>query len=137
VEPRKVGRGYVESSATSRDWSNGLCGWIRNRDSHRSPRTGKEINPARIGDANTERIVSRGRTTTAVDFVSDGDLSGTQVDAGREPYLLIEDLFNLGCFNTVPVYDNQPRQEKRTGLCGLVLHRGDVLVRPDTLIYWK
>lgn len=97
----------------------------------------KRIGPARVGDANTQPLVSRGRTTTAADFVLDGDLSGAQIDAGREPHLLVEDPYNDGSFNTVAIHDNHPGQEMRTGRCVLVLHRGDVLVPADTLIYWK
>lgn len=97
----------------------------------------RKIGPARVGDAYTQSIVYRGRTTTASDLVLNGDLSGAQVDAGREPHLLVEDPYNVGLFNTAPVYDNFPGQEKRSGMCALVLHSGDVLVPADTLIYWK
>ncbi|WP_241299395.1 hypothetical protein [Burkholderia stabilis] len=97
----------------------------------------KRIGAVCVGAANTESIVTRGRTTTAADFVTNGDLSGQQIDAGREPYLLVADFYNPGHFNTVSVYDNYLGQEKRTGMCVLVVYQGDVLVRPDTLIYWK
>jgi hypothetical protein len=97
----------------------------------------KRIGAACTSDANVEAIVARDRATTAADFVMAGEQSGLQIDAGREPHLLTEDLYDVGRLNAVAVYDNYPGQEKRTGLCALVVHQGDVLVRPDTLIYWK
>lgn len=97
----------------------------------------KRIGAARAGDAATQPLIARGRTTTAADFVVDGEASGAQIDAGREPHLLVADPYHDGLFGTVTIYDNHPGQERRTGLCTLVVHQGDVLVPPDTLIFWK
>jgi hypothetical protein len=97
----------------------------------------KRIGPVREGDPLVKDITTSGRTTTAADYVAGGKLSGTQIDGGREPYLLVQDECNEGRFNTVPVHDCFIEREQRSGKCVLVLHRGDVLVSPDTLIYWK
>ncbi|WP_274644065.1 hypothetical protein [Pseudomonas serbica] len=97
----------------------------------------KRIDPIREGDPFVKGITSSGRTTTAADYVAGGKLSGTQIDGGREPFLLFEDILNEGEFNTIPVHDSFLEREKRTGKCVLVLHRGEVLVPADTLIYWK
>ncbi|HIH2751434.1 TPA: hypothetical protein ACYLN4_007272 [Burkholderia lata] len=97
----------------------------------------KRVNAARAGTLHTDGIVARGRTTSAADYVMNGDLSGKQIDSDREPFLLVGDPYNAGNFNTIPIYDCETELEKRTGKCVLVLHCGDVLVPADTLIYWK
>ena len=97
----------------------------------------KRVNATRAGAPHTDEIVARGRTTSAADYVLNGDLSGKQIDSDREPFLLVRDPYNDGNFNTIPIYDCETGQEKRTGKCVLVLHSGDVLVPADTLIYWK
>jgi hypothetical protein len=96
----------------------------------------KKIGAARVGDALAQSLISADRTTTVGDYINRGDLSGSQIDSGREPYLLIEDEFNKGGINTIPVYDCSPYQEKNSGRCLLVLHRGEALVPADTLISW-
>jgi len=72
---------------------------------------------------------------TAADYVAGGDVVGAQVDAGREAHLLVRDAYNDGEFLPVAIYDVAVKQERC--LCGLDLGLGPVLVKPDTLVYWK
>ena len=94
-----------------------------------------QLAPVREGDAGCEKFAGSRRIMTAADYVADGDAVGEQIDAGREPHLLVRDAYNDGEFLPVAIHDVAIAQER--GLCGLDVHCGPVLVKPDTLVYWK
>lgn len=93
------------------------------------------IAPVRSGDAGCARFAGSPSVLTAAEYVAGGEVVNKQFDAGREAYLLVRDLCNEGEFLPVSIYDVAIKQEK--GLCEFDLHRGPVLVKPDTLIYFK
>lgn len=95
------------------------------------------IAPVCKGDAGSEEIAISPRAMTAAEYVADGDQVGVQINAGREPHLLVRDTLNEGEFGTVAIYDVKVEQEARSGLCEFDLHVGAVLVKPDALVYWK
>jgi len=97
----------------------------------------KRISPIRKGSRLLAKLDLNGRTTTANDYVTLGEPSGAHVDAGRSPYLLVEDTLNPGSFSTIAVHDCFTDLDNRGTRCVLVLHAGEALLPTDTLIYWK
>jgi hypothetical protein len=93
------------------------------------------VAPVRAGDAGCDQFASSTRTLTAAEYLASGDAVDKQLDADREPHLLVRDPLNDGEFLPVAIYDVAIEQER--GLCEFDLHGGSVLVKPDTLIYFK
>jgi hypothetical protein len=93
----------------------------------------------RLADVEQERLARiSSRVTTVLDYCTDAKVAGDHIDAGNEPYLLVRDVLNQGEYLTIPIYDRRIEAiEARTGLCWIHLSRGDALVKPDTLVYWK
>ncbi len=100
-------------------------------------RRAARIAPVRKGEAGCEQFAELRHVMTAADLVANGDTVEVQVSACREPYLLVRDCCNPGHFLPVAIHDIAVEQEERSGLYELELHSGPVLVKPDTLIYWK
>lgn len=97
----------------------------------------KEIAPVRLSAPGVDQMIARGRVTSVLDYVQSGPESGAQIDNGREPYLLADDIYNPGGFTSVAIHDCSSIFEQRTKLCMLEVHRGAILVKADTAIYWK
>lgn len=93
------------------------------------------VAPVRAGDTGCDQFSSSPRILTAGDYVAGGAAVDKQLDADREPHLLVRDPLNDGEFLPVAIYDVAIKQEG--GLCEFDLHSGSVLVKPDTLIYFK
>lgn len=100
-------------------------------------RRAADIAPLRKGDDGLEKIANSPRVMTAAEYVANGDSVAIHVDACREPYLLVRDDYNEGEFLFAAIYDMVIKQEARSGLIELDLHSGSVLVKADTLVYWK
>ena len=85
-----------------------------------------------------ERLQNSERLLTVLDYCQSGVLSGAQVDKGREPHLLVPDLYNPGEFRVEPIYDSRVDwQERRTGKCWIDVHAGELLVDGGTAVYWR
>ena len=85
-----------------------------------------------------ERLQNSERLLTVLDYCQSGVLSGAQVDKGREPHLLVPDLYNPGDFRAEPIYDSRVDwHESRTGKCWIDVHAGELLVDGGTAVYWK
>lgn len=85
-----------------------------------------------------ERLQNPERLLTVLDYCQSGVLSGTQVDKGREPHLLVPDPYNPGEFRTEPIYDSRVDwHESRTGKCWIDVHAGELLVDGGTAVYWR
>ena len=77
-----------------------------------------------------ERLQNSERLLTVLDYCQSGVLSGAQVDKGREPHLLVPDLYNPGEFRAEPIYDSRVDwQERRTDKCWIDVHAGELLDR--------
>lgn len=99
------------------------------------------IAPVRISDIDCEKIAKSSRVMTAADYVRNCKSVEAQVTAGREAHLLVRDIYNEGEFLPMDIYDVAIKHEyNRRGMLTYVefdLHAGLVLVKPDTVIYWK
>lgn len=85
-----------------------------------------------------EGYANRSRLTTALQYCQGSIEMASQVDAGREPYLLLEDGLNHGDYTLVEVYDNRIAYlDKPTERCWLDLKNGEVLVPSGTAVYWR
>jgi hypothetical protein len=97
----------------------------------------QSFGPLREGDPLIAHLASNGRLMKAMDFCTNDARWGEQVDLGRVPYLLFEDPLNAGEVTHVEIEDRLINAvESNTGLCTLVLHVGQALVPPDTVVYW-
>ncbi|MGN7104861.1 hypothetical protein ACTHR6_24835 [Ralstonia holmesii] len=98
----------------------------------------KRVSAVRVEDSRAAHLVGHARVTTVQQYCEDDQRATSQIDGGREPYLLVEDPYNPGELRPVEIYDRRvDAVEPRTGLCWIHLSRGDALVKPDTLVYWK
>lgn len=92
---------------------------------------------ARIGMLQQPEKFNPNRLTTVLQYCQGTTEMAAQVDAGREPYLLIDDTFNPGFYAKLAIYDARVDfLEKDTGHCWLDLAKGEVLVPQDTAVYW-
>lgn len=89
-------------------------------------------------DVGADRFLKLERVTTVAEYCGDDAKAIKQIESNREPCLLVEDFYNPGEYLPLDVYDRQiDAVEARTSLCWIHLMRGDALVKPDTLVYWK
>lgn len=95
------------------------------------------IAPLRKAEIVNSKLANSERLMTAADYIDNGKSVVTQIDACREAHLLVRDPYNDGEFLPIAIYDVVTNQEKRSGLVEFDLHVGPVLVKADTLIYWK
>ena len=85
-----------------------------------------------------ERLQNSERLLTVLDYCQLGVLSGAQVDKGREPHLLVPDLYNPDEFRAEPIYDSRVDwHESRTDKCWIDVHAGELLVDSSTAVYWR
>jgi hypothetical protein len=78
------------------------------------------------------------RVTSMLDFCMDAENAKAQVNEGNEPHLMVADPYNPGHFGLLAIYDRRIEAiEKRSGMCWIDVHKGECLVKPDTLVYWK
>lgn len=85
-----------------------------------------------------ERLQSSERLLTVRDYCECGALSVAQGDKGREPHLLVPDLYNPGEFRTIPIYDSRAEsRESKTGKCWIDVHAGELLIDGNAAVYWK
>lgn len=63
----------------------------------------------------------------------------TQINAGREPYLVDEEALKLGMHPLIEVWDvGIERQKVAKGeMISVCTQRGDALLSPDTLLVWR
>lgn len=99
----------------------------------------KRIDAARDSQADAMQYRGHARVTNVLGYCTEGDpATGAQIHAGFEPYLLQRSPVEPGVFCPVSIYDRRIEAiEKRTGLCWIDLHAGEVLLPGDTLVYWK
>ena len=90
-----------------------------------------------VGDIGCERFVANPRAMTAADYVANSLLVGRHIDAGRIAYFLTRDEFNKGEFLPIEIYDVVIKQETKSGFLEFDILAGQILVKADTLIYWK
>lgn len=121
---------WQNAEAGKRNYAGSLL-QLRNDKLKRAAR----IAAVRKGDAGCEKFAGSPRVMTAAEYVANVEAVGLQIDAGREAHLLVRDAYNDGEFLPVEIYDMAIKQER--SLCEFDLHSGSVLVKPDTLIYWK
>ncbi|MBY0244604.1 MAG: hypothetical protein K2Q03_04020 [Sphingobacteriaceae bacterium] len=98
---------------------------------------GASISAVCIGDIDVEKLVGNPCTMTAADYVKNKVLVGEHIDAGQAAYFLTRDEFNKGEFLPVEIYDVVLKQEAKSGLLEFDVLAGLILVKADTLIYWK
>jgi hypothetical protein len=92
--------------------------------------------PARVGDAGVSQYMGLARVTTVKQMCDNDAACDVQIEMAREPFLMIADPYNPGEYQTMAIYDHVATPEK-SGLCWIDVHSGALLVKPDTLIYWK
>ncbi|MBI6882661.1 hypothetical protein [Pseudomonas putida] len=98
----------------------------------------KAISPLGCEDSLCAGLLAAGKATKLIDYCTNGPESEIQVSAGREPFLLVEDMLNPGSAITVPIFDAKvDAVEKNSGLCGVTLGQGDALFKSDVLVYWR
>jgi hypothetical protein len=95
----------------------------------------KRLSPVKVGNTDIASLVANGRVTTAADLVNIGQESGSHMDRGREPHLMICNILNPG-FILIDVEDCNKEQDKNAR-CTVVINLGPALVSPDTAIYWE
>ena len=103
-------------------------------------RRAAQLQPFLISARNSvvSRLVDAGYVLTALDYCSNGELSGRQIDMGREPHLLAPDPYNPGELRVEPIYDSRVDfLEGKTGKCWVDVHAGEVLVDGSTAVYWR
>ncbi len=83
------------------------------------------------------RRINPDRVTMLADLCALDDASGGQIDAGRVPHLLREDILNPGELNTVEIYDTATAGVGRDGRVDVELPRGNARLPGTTLVYWK
>lgn len=96
----------------------------------------KAVGALRASAPAAEQFNGHKHVTALLDYIQNGPDSGTQVDEGREPFLLTEDSLNQGNYLPVPIYAGL-HAEDGSGLLWVDLHRGKALLAQDTLVYWK
>ena len=85
-----------------------------------------------------EGFAPRSRLTTALQYCQGSTEMAIQVDAGREPYLLLEDGLQPGNYTLVEIYDNRIAYlDRPTERCWLDLKNGEVLVASGAAVYWR
>lgn len=98
----------------------------------------KRIDALRAADIGAVQFANHARVTSLADYCADTPTAGAQVDAGREPHLLVADVWNPGCFNAVPIYDSRIDPfEAKSNRCWIDIHQGETLMPIDTLVFWK
>lgn len=98
----------------------------------------KVMSPVGHDEEVAERIVESGRAVRLIDYCTNGPASGVHADSGLEPFLLIDDESNPGEFLSVGIYDARIRAvEENSKLCWVTLSKGEALLKPDTLVFWK
>jgi hypothetical protein len=99
---------------------------------------GQELNPLRWSNKACAKYVESKRAVTALDYCLKGHSSGVHADSGREPFLLVESGANPGEYQAVAIMDTRIKPvEDSVRLCWLYLSSSEVLVEPDTLVFWK
>lgn len=96
----------------------------------------KSIDALRASLPAADQFKGHSRVAGLVDYIQSGPDSGKQIDAGHEPFLLVEDSLNEGNYLPVPIYAGL-HAEQDTGLILVDLRDGKALLEPDTLVYWK
>ncbi|MBI6727125.1 hypothetical protein YA0089_26285 [Pseudomonas viridiflava] len=96
----------------------------------------KSIDALRASSPAGDEFKGHSRVTGLADYIQNGPDSGKKIDAGQEPFLLMEDSLNEGNYLPVPIYAGL-HAEQDTGLILVDLHDGKALLEPDTLVYWK
>jgi hypothetical protein len=97
-----------------------------------------KLNPLRSGAPGAQMYLPLARVTTVAELCTNAPKTWIQVDHhGREPFLLIPDVFSPGEYIPVSIYDTGKDAEVHTGLYLLDVHCGNVLLAPDTLVYWR
>lgn len=102
---------------------------------------GATLNPVKITDKPVDRRGSfflekkQGRVTSISELCT-GSEKVTELSGEYEPYLLIEDEYNLGEWSPIAIYDtpNAPTNDQKYFVD---LHNGEVLLAGDVLVYWK
>lgn len=77
------------------------------------------------------------RVTTLAGLCLQDDASGAQIDAGREPHLLREDIYSPGDLVTMEIYDTASTCVGRDGRVDVELPRGKARLAGNTLVYWR
>lgn len=73
-----------------------------------------------------------------MDYCQSGVSSNAQVDKGREPHLLIPDIYNPGEFHVKPIYDSRiDWLDSSSDKCWIDVPAGEMLVDGNTAVYWK
>lgn len=98
----------------------------------------KDISAIRANNPDIAPYNAVGRLMPVVDYCQNVPEAGQHIDMGREPNLLVEDTCNPDEYLLVAIHDvrNVPVEEK-SGLCWISVNRGEVLLKPDTLVFWK
>lgn len=98
---------------------------------------GASISAVCIGDIDCEKFVGNPRAMTAAEYVANSSLVGEHIDVGRKAYLLTRDEFNEGEFLPIEIFDVVIKQEAKSGFVEFDILAGLILVKAETLIYWK
>jgi hypothetical protein len=75
--------------------------------------------------------------TSLADLCSRGDASGGQVCLNREPFLLVPYRNSRDVFFTLAIHDTQTDPNPVDGYYRVQIDAGSVMLRPDTLVFWK
>lgn len=98
----------------------------------------KAISPLTHGDEQAGRLLESGRAVLLINYCTNGHESGVHADGGREPFLLAPDEGNPGEYLPVSIYDARVNAvEAKSKLCWVTLSKGEALLKPDTLVYWR
>lgn len=98
----------------------------------------KAFSPIGFDDEAAAPFVATGYSVRLLDYCNNGPESSVQACAGREPFFLIEDGFNQGEYLPVQIYDTRVGAiEQNSKLCWVMLSKGEVLLDPNTLVFWK